>query len=890
MKYLIKVLQSQDLKAEFFIKNEYLGRDKFFPDPYTEDIVNTGKTPRVVNIFLTDSVSGASYPVVIKTFIKPAGGRQDTRVAPVTQLFLNLDQSDGTIIIFEKIDNTHFNYRIFPVNEHINKRIRFNLLGSDTKYLETGPICKLVTEIIPSFRLTYSELATKYQDKISSALVYEKGQYRFEERINAKYSDGKEISFNKIILKLRSPELFTAKDENDLSNFILCISDPNGVFGISNWINNFKSGSNLPSGAKLKLFQLFNSIKSALSLSAFQSGFPLSKGLSKFIHLLFYGVKYLQDERNYFIFYTVHYKLFQEIFKDKFELDDFLEFYRTFPEEDRMIKFSAYWKVIANGIADGINNIHVITSDQDEEYIFLCGKKNQRTGKYGSGGLLHISEFKDKVKIYSLGTLPDITENSDKNKVDNYNPPLNVILYGPPGTGKTYTTISRALKIIGIKFVDYSDAQIKFSQELGKRIEFVTMHQNFSYEDFVQGLKPIKSVDGLGGIKFEYVNGVFKRICHRASDCITGDDVPEADITLTNSEILKIAFFLSKYNGKGREQKKANEFLNLKSDNDAFNFISGKTGENPNSIKNHRDKFDFMFTNREGYTARSGWKPQNKNGVLDNYPSWSYKDIYDEMESMDFDEVCTIVSDLLKKKTRPEIKVEGNNNHVIILDEINRANISRVLGELIALIEKDKRDGKLTVTLPSGELFTVPSNLYIIGTMNTADKSIALVDIALRRRFRFEALYPEDTTLRKVLEENKCESDEIDRRVYIMNSLNRIIRSKKSVDFEIGHSYFMEDESLENIINEQVIPLLNEYFMYDLKTVKHILENQQRDVKNNLLPKVGLKLDTNYFEERGLLRIATDSDGVAIPYVIPKITISNQETDENNEEDDIENA
>ena len=222
-----------------------------------------------------------------------------------------------------------------------------------------------------------------------------------------------------------------------------------------------------------------------------------------------------------------------------------------------------------------------------------------------------------------------------------------------------------------------------------------------------------------------------------------------------------------------------------------------------------------------------------------------------------------LIKEWIEDKPQTSIAENELNNHVIILDEINRANISRVFGELIALIEKDKRDGKLTATLPSGEPFTVPSNLYIIGTMNTADKSIALVDIALRRRFIFIPLYPDTNVLRAVLREYNFKESEIEKRVKLLTNLNKIIRAKKSVDFEIGHSYFMENDTLINILNNQVLPLLNEYFMYDLRKVKEIIEKTQKDKEGLTISKLGIILNQDAWKERGLLEvkeIVTDNE------------------------------
>ncbi len=158
------------------------------------------------------------------------------------------------------------------------------------------------------------------------------------------------------------------------------------------------------------------------------------------------------------------------------------------------------------------------------------------------------------------------------------------------------------------------------------------------------------------------------------------------------------------------------------------------------------------------------------------------------------------------------------NNYVIIIDEINRANISRVFGELITLIEEDKRWGELnqlSATLPMGEPFVVPNNLYIIGTMNSADKSISLIDTALRRRFNFVEMppvedYVEDTVLR-----------------HVMTKLNAYLKNElRSTDLLIGHAYFIgkSADDLKTIMNNSIIPLLYEYFYDDENKVEKALE------------------------------------------------------------------
>ena len=180
-------------------------------------------------------------------------------------------------------------------------------------------------------------------------------------------------------------------------------------------------------------------------------------------------------------------------------------------------------------------------------------------------------------------------------------------------------------------------------------------------------------------------------------------------------------------------------------------------------------------------------------------------------------------------KKAEELQKVTRKNFVIIIDEINRANISRVFGELITLIEPDKRSHgsiPLEARLPSGDPFIVPSNLFIIGTMNTADKSIALLDIALRRRFEFESMYPKYEIKNQEIYD-----------VNILEKINKQIIKSKGHDFQIGHAYFMGDnKDLVKRMNKKVIPLLLEYYMNDEKEVKGILNSAGLIIEENSWP------------------------------------------------------
>ncbi|MFN5007275.1 MAG: AAA family ATPase [Ignavibacteria bacterium] len=373
--------------------------------------------------------------------------------------------------------------------------------------------------------------------------------------------------------------------------------------------------------------------------------------------------------------------------------------------------------------------------------------------------------------------------------------PLNTIFYGPPGTGKTYHSIKRAAEIIeNRKINDYDEALRIFNQNLHDRIEFITFHQNYSYEDFVQGLRPDTENDI--HLTFERKDGIFKLLSQKALE-----NLRDAD----SLEMQKLSF------------------------EDAFKQVLSPLTEEQKEIEMKMSKVSYFITdvskNSLQFRKASGGTAHTLsiNTLKRMYEAESVNTI--QSMSIYYEPLLNKLLEVSKKRITKEERIP-KHNYVLIIDEINRANISRVFGELITLIEPDKRSHgaiPLKATLPSGDDFVVPSNLYIIGTMNTADKSIALLDIALRRRFEFDAMYP-------LYEINGEEVPD----AVVLQKLNALIIDRKGYDFQIGHSYFMDD-SLDLIqrMNRKVIPLLLEYFMNDEKEVKEILQS------------VGLKIEPN---------------------------------------------
>lgn len=301
--------------------------------------------------------------------------------------------------------------------------------------------------------------------------------------------------------------------------------------------------------------------------------------------------------------------------------------------------------------------------------------------------------------------------------------PRNTILYGPPGTGKTYATTQRCVEICdGGAPEQATELRARYDALMDEdRIDFVTFHQSYGYEDFVEGLRPIAS-DG-GGMSLEVVAGVLKRVSEQARN-------------------------------------------------------------------------------------------------------------------------------------------DGARPYVLVIDEINRANVSKVMGELITLLEEDKRQGaenEVAVTLPySGERFTLPANLYILGTMNTADRSIALLDTALRRRFRFEEISPAPDLL---IEAGRRTGVDL---ASVLHAMNERLEYLVDRNHLIGHAWFMDvrtREDVDLVMRHKIIPLIAEYFYDDWSKVKAVLGGTDHFVEPRRLdPPPGLDGDPGEDRFRWTIRQAFARD------------------------------
>lgn len=483
--------------------------------------------------------------------------------------------------------------------------------------------------------------------------------------------------------------------------------------------------------------------------------------------------------------------------------------------------------------------------------------------------------------VYRFALIPDQHGQSEpvSNGSKTMTMPTNLILYGPPGTGKTYNTALEAVKLCD-GAADYPATRegrvalmARYNELVGQeRIGFVTFHQNYGYEDFVEGLRPSTYGDDgeplPSGFRLAPEAGIFTKIAERAEalrsarnegydfsgkrffkmslgevanpeddylfeEAIEGDFVhmgddsgmdwsdprfttkdamidgyavhhPDLPRQHPNNGIIEFPFRL-------KVRARVGDIVIVSKGNLLFRAIGEITG-------------DYHQVERENddYTMRRAvkWLWIDREGVSHDViygKRFSQRTIYEFTDAeLKLDAIRSLIE---TGRGGPE---EGPSKpFVLIIDEINRANVSKVFGELITLLEPDKRagmDNALSVTLPySKRQFSVPANLHIIGTMNTADRSIALLDTALRRRFNFREMAPEPELLGVI--------GGIDLKA-VLTAMNQRIEYLIDREHRIGHAFFIGCETVEQVhavMRDKVIPLLQEYFFEDWSRIHAVL-------------------------------------------------------------------
>ena len=417
----------------------------------------------------------------------------------------------------------------------------------------------------------------------------------------------------------------------------------------------------------------------------------------------------------------------------------------------------------------------------------------------------------------------------------------NMILYGPPGTGKTYSSAIYAVAICDdlpieeVKGMNYSDVMDRYDQlKNDGRIAFTTFHQSYGYEEFIEGIKPVVD-DTSTDLGYTIEPGVFKRFCENAR-------TPE-NYKIDHNAVI----WCVRLNGKGKNDLKNECFKEgeirfnwgEKYDNDYMRWFKAmKPGDYVVSYYGSSTDIDGigMIEDDEPFFDENKPSFQWTRNV-----EWLVTDIQENVKAINGDtflpnfEIAKLrhmkISDLLKIVSPNGDTLDDTSvkPYVFVIDEINRGNISKIFGELITLIEDTKREGMeehASAILPySGEIFAVPQNVYILGTMNTADRSIALMDTALRRRFRFVEMLPEVQVLRDIGADHVADLDV----AHMLEVINERITFLYDREHTIGHAFFTKlskspnIQTLAEIFRKSVIPLLQEYFYEDYQKIQFVL-------------------------------------------------------------------
>lgn len=437
----------------------------------------------------------------------------------------------------------------------------------------------------------------------------------------------------------------------------------------------------------------------------------------------------------------------------------------------------------------------------------------------------------------------------------------NNILYGPPGTGKTYNTVNYAVSIIENKSIDeileedYKDVFERYiTYKKQGQVGFITFHQSYGYEEFIEGIKPALDEDTKEGITYKIESGVFKEFC---------DNAQQLKLTTNNEEIEgeKNVWKIS-LGGSGmnllKEECFANNQIRIGWDSLGLNFLDEEEYPSDTLYYFYEEMSigDIVFSLADQkhidaigiITGEPRWLETEENYKRSREVKWIATDIYEniyelngkknlvqqtiyKLSRLSINDVNNLI---LKYSQNNEVDVKiNNNNYVFIIDEINRGNISKIFGELITLIEPTKRIGAnegLKVKLPYSKTeFGVPKNVYLLGTMNTADRSIALMDTALRRRFNFIEMMPDVEVLKGINIGSINIKD-------LVETMNRRIELLYDREHTIGHAYFLclKDsptiEKLAGIFQNAIIPLLQEYFYEDYSKIQLVLgDNAKKD-------------------------------------------------------------
>lgn len=436
----------------------------------------------------------------------------------------------------------------------------------------------------------------------------------------------------------------------------------------------------------------------------------------------------------------------------------------------------------------------------------------------------------------------------------------NIVLYGAPGTGKTYDVPELAVRLCDPAFMaaEPSREEIvsRYNQlKTEKRIAFTNFHQSLDYEDWIEGLRPV--VNKNSQVTYKIVSGIFKELCEEAERPVDKDK--QVDIS-DNAVIWKVSLQGTGDNDVRRECMENNhirigwdDYGPVISDETDWSVYNGEGKQILDAYINKMKIGDIVMSCYSSQTIDAIGVVIGDYEFEDKFPNykrvrrvnWLVKNINENIVEMNDGKTMTLgtvyrlnsitldnVKSILEKYNTSSKMEENDKAYVMVIDELNRGNVSKVFGELITLLEADKRKGRInaeSVVLPySKKAFHIPNNVYLIATMNTADRSLGSLDYAIRRRFAFIAEKPfglevdgfDEDLFEKVsslfvknFDEYKESSWDLTMKLEPADTLSE---EYKPEDVWIGHSYFLmqDEEGNDNTTDRlqyEIIPLLEEY-------------------------------------------------------------------------------
>jgi 5-methylcytosine-specific restriction endonuclease McrBC GTP-binding regulatory subunit McrB len=675
-----------------------------------------------------------------------------------------------------------------------------------------------IRDYVKSYNIPFKKLKSDFKKDFD--LLYKDEEVwlgNLEGKTDLLENEENKAAVDEVIQKLKGYEPFQEEDTPILSSFVRNI---NKIVEITNRINNFKDDTKVDNGTNLKLYDFFNSVKISKKLQI--SDYSLNSNLSKFLPHLYSVIKHCQNPIEYPIYYKYWKNVLKEVLAEKNDYNSMCDFYKKFPVDNRHLNFGTYLGTIGIEIAKNIKSSGIEIAEKSKDYKYLTKR------------VINIETFKS-VLDDNLSTV--------KNSISNRDAIYDSLQFKMEDAGFTFEAKQKPYR------QNRDELELKFTYP-----QLVINLKNDGYDSRATKFY-IKPLSDEPNCEIGFVTG-------KSSPLVT-DQLFGNSNSIDENDETPVPAWTNKVNDTALDQllkliKNYNKPKTLKNKM-AFSLNTILYGP-PGTGKTYRLKNEFFnkFTTQEN--LKTGKETKKRYVFTTFHQSFSYEDFIEGIKPIVYEnednpglgkQIIYEIKPGLFRQIVKEADQDRENDYAIFIDEINRGNIANIFGELITLIEDDKRIDSanyIPAKLPySNDEFGVPPNLYIIGTMNTADRSVEALDTALRRRFSFIEMNPDPTKLSTP--EFKCTGLDLE---CLLTAINARIEKLLDKDYCIGHSYFMTIEYQKNPLEEiktifqnKILPLLQEYFYGDWGKILLVLGKKFVEKKENTIK----FLSTDSFED-----------------------------------------